>query len=103
MAGALEKEVAAHSRALAWRIPGTGEPDRLPSVGLHRVRHDWSDSAAVEAAAAAAYAIFSSNFSKKEKDEWTALINGRKVKSQQMNTLWCWNIMTRVAVSPRLW
>ena len=37
---ALEKEMAAHSGVLAWRIPGTGEPDGLPSIGLHRVGHD---------------------------------------------------------------
>ena len=37
---ALEKAVAAHSTVLAWRIPGTGEPGRLPSVGSHRVGHD---------------------------------------------------------------
>ena len=37
---ALEKEMAPHSSALAWRIPGTGEPGRLPSMGLHRVGHD---------------------------------------------------------------
>ena len=37
---ALEKEMATHSRTLAWRIPGTGEPGGLPSMGLHRVRHD---------------------------------------------------------------
>ena len=37
---ALEKEMATHSSVLAWRIPGTGEPGRLPSMGLHRVRHD---------------------------------------------------------------
>ena len=46
---ALEKEMATHSSALAWRIPGTGEPGGLPSVGLHRVGHDWSDLAAVAA------------------------------------------------------
>ena len=34
---ALEKEMATHSSVLAWRIPGTGEPDELPSMGLHRV------------------------------------------------------------------
>ena len=43
---ALEKEMATHSSVLAWRIPGTGEPGGLPSMGLHRVGHDWSDSAA---------------------------------------------------------
>ena len=37
---ALKKEVAAHSSVLAWRIPGTGEPGGLPSLGLHRVGHD---------------------------------------------------------------
>ena len=37
---ALEKEMAIHSSALAWRIPGTGEPGGLPSMGLHRVGHD---------------------------------------------------------------
>ena len=43
---ALQKEMATHSSVLAWRIPGTGEPDGLPSMGLHRVRHNWSDLAA---------------------------------------------------------
>ena len=43
---ALEKEMATHSTVLAWRIPGTGEPDGLPSQGLHRVGHDWSNLAA---------------------------------------------------------
>ena len=37
---ALEKEMATHSSVLAWRIPGTGEPGELPSVGSHRVGHD---------------------------------------------------------------
>ena len=40
---ALEKEMATHSSVLAWRIPGTGEPGGLPSMGSHRVGHDWSD------------------------------------------------------------
>ena len=37
---ALEKEVATQSSVLAWRIPGMGEPDGLPSMGSHRVGHD---------------------------------------------------------------
>ena len=41
-------------RVLAWRVPGTGEPGKLPSMGSHRVGHDWSDLAAAAAAAAAA-------------------------------------------------
>ena len=43
---ALEKEMATHSSVLAWRIPGMREPGGLPSMGSHRVRHDWSDLAA---------------------------------------------------------
>ena len=46
----LEKEMATHSSVLAWRIPGTGEPGGLPSMGSHRVGHNWRDlaSAAVQ-------------------------------------------------------
>ena len=36
----LEKAMATHSSVLAWRIPGTGEPGGLPSMGSHRVGHD---------------------------------------------------------------
>ena len=45
--------MATHSSVLAWRIPGTGEPGGLPSLGLHRVGHNWSDLAEAAAAAAA--------------------------------------------------
>ena len=41
--------MATHSSVLAWRIPGTGEPGGLSSMGSHRVRHDWSDLAAAAA------------------------------------------------------
>ena len=41
--------MATHSGVLAWRIPGMGEPRGLPSVGSHRVGHDWSDLAAAAA------------------------------------------------------
>ena len=47
---ALEKEMATHSSVLALRIPGTGEPGGLQSMGSHSVRHNWSDVAAVAAA-----------------------------------------------------
>ena len=43
---ALQKEMAIHSSILDWRLPGTEEPGGLPSVGLHRVRHNWRDLAA---------------------------------------------------------
>ena len=44
---ALEKEMATHSSVFAWRIPGMEEPGGLPSVGSHRIGHDWSDLAAI--------------------------------------------------------
>ena len=46
---ALEKEMATHSSVLAWRISGMGELVGLPSMGSHRVGHDWSDLAAAAA------------------------------------------------------
>ena len=46
---ALEKEMAPHSSVLAWRSPGMGEPGGLPSMGLHRVGHEWSNLAAAAA------------------------------------------------------
>ena len=46
---ALEKEMETHSSALAWRIPGMGEPGGLPSMGSHRVGHNRSDLAAAAA------------------------------------------------------
>ena len=47
--------MATDSSDLAWRIPGMGEPGGLPSMGSHRVGHDWSDLAAAAAAAAAGH------------------------------------------------
>ena len=42
--------MATHSSVLAWRIPGMGEPGELPSMGSHRVGHNWSNLAAAAAA-----------------------------------------------------
>ena len=50
--GNSERGMATHSSVLAWRIPGMGKPGGLPSMGSHRVGHDWSDLAAAAAAAA---------------------------------------------------
>ena len=61
---ALEKEMSNHSSVLAWRIPGMGEPGGLPSVGSHRVGHDWSDLAA--AAATSCHGCFPGGASGKE-------------------------------------
>ena len=47
----MEKEIATHSSVLAWRIPGMGEPGGLPSMGSHRVGHDWRHLAVAAAAA----------------------------------------------------
>ena len=46
----MEKEMATHASILAWRTPGTEEPDGLPSLGSHRVRHDWHDLVVAAAA-----------------------------------------------------
>ena len=48
--------MATHSSVLAWRIPGMGEPGGPPSMGSHRVGHDWSDLA--EAAAGSVSGMF---------------------------------------------
>ena len=45
-----DKDMATHSSVLAWKIPGMGEPGGLPSMGSHRVGHDWSNLAAAAAA-----------------------------------------------------
>ena len=52
---ALEKEMATHSSVLAWKIPGTREPGGLPSMGSHRVGHNWSDLAAAAWACSEVY------------------------------------------------
>ena len=63
----LEKEMATHSSILSWRIPGTEEPPGLPSVGSHRVGHDWSDLAAAAAAGITFESILKNIFSFSEK------------------------------------
>ena len=68
---ALEKEMATHSGILAWRIPGIGEPGGLPSMGSHRVGHDWS-----YLAAAAAISVYGNNIwrPKKINFNWKCLL-----------------------------
>ena len=78
----LEKEMGTHSSVLAWRIPGTGEPGGLLSMGLHRVGHDWSDLAAV---AAATYVYIVKRGEKKRLAE-TLVFGG----SGLSNMLWHW-------------
>ena len=59
---ALEKEMATHSSVLEWRIPGTGEPGGLLSMGSHRVRHDWSDLATAIASKAFTWFMFPATY-----------------------------------------
>ena len=63
---ALEKEMATHSSVLAWRIPATGEPGGPPSMGSHRVRHDWSDLAAACPLSLLSYSIIFKSISELE-------------------------------------
>ena len=50
--------MATHSSILTWRVPGRGNPGGLPSMGSHRVEHDWSNLAAAAAAAASIQKVF---------------------------------------------
>ena len=68
---ALEKEMATHSNVLAWRIPGTGEPGRLPSMGSHRVGHNWSDLAAAAYFNTIYFLQGERNFETRLKEYWT--------------------------------
>ena len=70
--------MATHPSVLAWRIPGTGEPGGLPSVGSHRVGHDWSGLAAAATAFLLCPRVSGSGenshsqpFLKREREEWT--------------------------------
>ena len=67
--------MATHSGVLAWRIPGMGEPGGLPSMGSHRVRHNWSDLAAATRANNHIYIICEKT------------LQDRKKKSYQLGTL----------------
>ena len=107
----LKKGIATHSSVLAWRIPGTGEPGGLPSMGWHRVRHNWSNLAA-----AAADSIFKGRditLSTKVPlvkamvfqvimygcESWTI----KKAECQRIDAfeLWCWRILLRVPWTAR--
>ena len=81
--------MATHSSVLAWRIPGTGEPGGLPSMGSHRVGHDWSDLAAaqqqtkVHLVKAMVFPVVMYGC-----ESWTI----RKTERQRIDAfeLWCW-------------
>ena len=67
----LEKAMAPHSSTLAWKIPWMEEPGGLPSMGSHRVGHDWSNLAAA-------------------KRRWIRKEVGIAMKGQQEGSLWWW-------------
>ena len=91
---ALEKEVATHSSALAWSIPGMGEPDGLLSMGLHRVGHDWRDLEA--AAAEGCFGSASDHESSWSKGTQSIQVTSSKVLS------WCESELQSCNLPPKL-
>ena len=96
--------MAAHSSVLVWRIPGTGEPGRLPSMGSHRVGHNWSDLAAV-----AVGSLKKQESSRKPSTSalltmpkpltvWITINYGKFWKRWEYQTTWCasWEICMQV-------
>ena len=107
---ALEKETAPHPSTPAWRIPGTGEPGGLLSMGSHRVRHDWSDLAAAADSILKIRDITSSTKVHLVKvmvfpvvmygcESWTT----KKAERQRIDAfeLWCWRRLLRVPWTAR--
>ena len=78
--------MATHSSILAWRIPGTGEPGGLPSLGSHRVGHDWSDLAA-----AAAACMGWESWTIKKPEGWGI----------DASEIWCWRRLLRIPWTAR--
>ena len=87
--------MATHSSVLAWRIPGMGEPCELPSMGSHRVGHDWSDLAV--AAAVVKATVFPVVMYGCE--SWTV----KKAEHRRIDAfeLWCWRRLLRVPWTAR--
>ena len=94
---ALEKDMATHSSVLAWRIPGMGESGGLPSMGSHRVRHNWSDLAAAAAGTKQFGSKFSPSFKYKirKSEKILCLYPGIKKKKKAF----CLNLCCSVAKS----
>ena len=88
---ALEGEMVTHSSVLAWRIPGTGEPGGLSSMGSHRVGCNWSDLAA--AAAAFTYMIYKNTvFCRQHPSSYSSLktvLLSLVAASRRCSLLWC--------------
>ena len=98
---ALEKEMATHSSVLSWRIPGTVEPDGLPSVGLHRVGHNWSDLVAVAVSATEVDVFLEFPcFFKDPKDNIGILISCSSAFSK--SSLHIWKFLVHMLLKPSL-
>ena len=92
--------MATHSSVLAWRIPGTGQPGGRPSMGSHRVRHDWGDLAAAAAAAASNLDLtFPWQYLLSGCESWTV----KKAEHRRIDAfeLWCWRRLFRVPWTAR--
>ena len=89
---ALEREMATHSSVLAWRVPGMGEPGGLPSMGSHRVGHDWSYFAATVKAMALPVGMYGCQ-------SWTA--KKSEPRRNDAFELWCWRRLLRVSWTAR--
>ena len=89
---ALEKEMATHSSVLAWRIPGTGEPGGLQSMGSHRVGHNWSDLAVAAYASKVILKILQARFkhymNRELPDVQAGFWKGRGTRDQIANIHW---------------
>ena len=89
---ALEKEMATHSSVLAWRIPGMGESGGLPSVGSHRVWHDWSELAAAARASKVMLKILQARLQQyvnpELPDVQAGFRKGRETRDQIANICW---------------
>ena len=89
-----EKEMATHSSILTWKIPGTGEPGGLPSMGSHRVGHDWSDLAAAAAAYASKVMLkilqarLQQNVNREVPDVQAGFRKGRGTRDEIANSCW---------------
>ena len=99
---ALEKEMATHSSILAWRIPGMAEPGGLPSMGSHRVGHNWSDLAAAARWGCQAGEIWQGLEERWGADDFLFENHGRIASSPRMG--WSKNQPgTPLWMSPKLW
>ena len=84
--------MAIHSSVLAWRVPGMGEPGGLPSLGLHRVGHDWSDLAVAAMSIPRAETVLTEIpfHTERNQDSFGEVVRSRS--RTEKNIRWDWNI-----------